>query len=369
MPPAALHLGKVATRLFEKYSTPVKDANAARLHLQAITGEERVTAYPWRIILDPASGCNLKCPSCAGHEGSLHRGLLTLPQLHTYLRDLFPYLVQVNLFNWGEPFLNPRLPEIIADLHGRNIGTHVHTNGNHLPPGYADRIVASGLDFLIVSLDGVTQDTYATYRKTGRIDLALANLRALVAVKRRAKSDSPRIVWRYLCFPHNLHEIAAARKLAADIGVDDFTLGEGYLDGQVWTEHGPKITGGGATLTPLTIGSHPMPATTSSANPTATAAPIEPASGLYCTDLWDFPVIHVDGTLMPCCYVSTPAFFWSNLNTAPWLEAFNTPQFRAARRLSAGKLDTPSPCRSCFRIPAVAPAKPARARPAPALRA
>ncbi len=105
MPPTELHLGQVATELFRRYSTPAKETNALHLHQQAAAGCERVSAFPWRVILDPASGCNLKCPSCAGHEGTLHRGLLTLGQLHTYLRDLFPYLIQVNLFNWGSRFL------------------------------------------------------------------------------------------------------------------------------------------------------------------------------------------------------------------------------------------------------------------------
>ncbi len=219
--------------------------------------------------------------------------------------------------------------------------------------------MASGLDFLIVSLDSVTQETYAAYRRTGRIDVALANLRELVAAKRRGDSGSPRIVWRDPCFPHNLHEIAAARRLAAQLGVDDFTLGEGYLDGQVWTEHGAKLAAAPGAFTALTVESRPMPATTSAAYESAASAPTSSAScksgassALYCTDLWDFPVIHVDGTLLPCCYVSTPEFFWSNLNRMPWREAFNTAPFRAARRLSAGELSTASPCRSCFRIPA-----------------
>jgi len=71
--------------------------------------------------------------------------------------------VQVNLFNWGEPLLNRELPEIIASIHGRGVGTQIHSNLNHLPDGLAERLVESGLDFLVGSIDGATQETYATY--------------------------------------------------------------------------------------------------------------------------------------------------------------------------------------------------------------
>ncbi|MFQ5805849.1 MAG: radical SAM/SPASM domain-containing protein [Phycisphaerae bacterium] len=318
-----LDLSKVGRSLWERYGTPAKLENARRLRAQSAACVEVVEAYPWRVVLEPANYCNLRCKACPTRESELPKGMLDPAQLERYLHDLWPFLVQVNVFNWGEPFLNLRLPEVVAVIHSHGVGTHVHSNMNRLPRNLPESLVDAELDFLVASIDGVTQDVYARYREGGSCRQALKNLAEFVNIRHARAATSPKIIWRYLCFPHNLHQIEEAARLAREIGADDFAVAEGNLDGQTWTPEGPK--------------------------PIAARGRDEPPP--YCTDLYDFPIIHWDGTVLPCCYATDSCFVWGDLKTSAWPEAFNTTTFQTARRLARGDQSARGPCTGCFKIP------------------
>jgi MoaA/NifB/PqqE/SkfB family radical SAM enzyme len=314
-------LSKVGRALWERYGTPEKLRSAQRLSGQTAACVEVMDAYPWRVILEPTNLCNLRCRACAGQAAGLPRGCLEPRLVESFLRDLWPFLVQVNLFNWGEPFLNPHLAEIVKVIHSHGVGTHVHSNMNRLPAAVAERVIDAGLDFLVASIDGVTQDVYARYRGGGSCQRALRNLSEFVRLRDARGVRWPKVIWRFLCFPHNLHELEEAERLAHEIGVDDFAVAEGNLDGQTWTPAGPRPP----------------------------AAPAADAAPPYCTDLYDFPVIHWDGTVLPCCYATERRFVWGDLKTSSWREAFNSLPFRAARRLARGDRTVRGPCAGCSR--------------------
>src|SRR5262249_20622288 len=99
---------------------------------------------------------------------------------------------------------------------------YTSTNGLALSEEQARRLTHSGIDEVTFSIDGASPDVYARYRQRGRFDVALANLRAMADEKRRSGRDVPFLNWRYILFTWNDHdaEMARARALAADIGVD-----------------------------------------------------------------------------------------------------------------------------------------------------
>jgi hypothetical protein len=321
-------LSRVAAALWDRYGTPHKLANAKRLQNQRNVSAEQVDAFPWRVILDPHGGCNIRCENCAAHAGDLPHGALKLADVDLFLADLWPHLVQVNLFNWGEPFLNRRLGEVVARIHGRGVGTHIHSNLNYMPEDQCRGVIEGGLDFIIASIDGATQEVYHAYRQGGELSQVLKNLELMIRLRNKAGSHL-RIIWRFLCFPHNLHEIEPARKMAQGMGVDEFAIGEGNLHGQTWTPDGPKQLAGTAAGRLDTAAASDWP---------------------LCGDLWDFPAIHFDGSLMPCCYADSPQFVWATLSEQTWNQAYNTPGFIQARRLAGGQSVAGSPCLDCERM-------------------
>lgn len=318
-----LKLSKVGGQLWQRYGSTFKERNAVRLGELQNVGSEQIDAYPWRIVLETGNVCNLKCCQARGCVPQLRTGFLTADAVEPMLAELWPFLVQVNLFNWGEPMLNPELARIVRIVHAHDVGTQIHSHMNDLPEALAEGLIDAGLDFLVASIDGVSEQVYQQYRIGGSAEVALGNLKTFVEVRKAKKSSTPRIIWRFLCLPHNRDEIETARERASEIGVDDFVVGEGAFAGYLWTAQGKRLI---------------RQAQQKSEPP-------------FCRDLYDFPVIHWDGTVLPCCNSYKSCFVWADLSKQSWLEAVNTDAFRAARRLAAGDLTIESPCKQCDRIP------------------
>jgi MoaA/NifB/PqqE/SkfB family radical SAM enzyme len=322
-------LSRVGKMLWETYGTQQKLDNALALQAEMEAGAVTVSHLPWRVVLEPHSGCNLRCPKCLAHEGKLSRGALNPDDVDAYLDGLSDSLVQVNVFHWGEPFLNKRLDQIISKVHAKNIGTTVHANINYVPPGMHEKMMDSGLDLLICSIDGITQETYHQYRVQGEISDVLGNLRAFVDAKRKNGGIGPKIIWKFLYFPHAQHEFEQARKIAQDIGVDEFSAAPAYVGDMMYT--------------------------TSGAVPLASRNQSEDGVGNFpaCHYLYDFPVIHIDGSVLPCCIVAEEKFIFGHRSAAQWLDVMNGPKYQAARRMGRGERDIDSPCDGCYMMKAV----------------
>jgi len=109
---------------------------------------------------------------------------------------------------------------MVAYAKSKRIYVATSTNAHFFKPELCDKIVQSGLDSMIISLDGVTQESYATYRVLGQLDTVLEGIRTLVAAKRRMKKKTPYLFLQFLVMKHNEHEIPQVKKLARELGVD-----------------------------------------------------------------------------------------------------------------------------------------------------
>jgi hypothetical protein len=138
--------------------------------------------------------------------------------------EVGPTLGRVDFFNYGEAFLHKRAVEMCEYIKKNfpHIFLYTSTNGLALSEEQARRLTRSGIDEVTFSIDGATQAAYEKYRQRGRLDTALANLRAMADEKKRAGVDVPFINWRYILFTWNDsdEEMNLARTLAAEVGVD-----------------------------------------------------------------------------------------------------------------------------------------------------
>jgi MoaA/NifB/PqqE/SkfB family radical SAM enzyme len=129
-----------------------------------------------------------------------------------------PFVYEVNLHNWGEPLLNPDLFKMIEYAQNKNIGTNMSTNLNTPRETDIDNLTRSNLEYLIVSLDGTTDDVYAKYRRRGDFNLVMSNLRALVEKRYSLNRKTPVIEWQFIVMKHNIHQVEDARHIARQIG-------------------------------------------------------------------------------------------------------------------------------------------------------
>ena len=167
-----------------RYFTWKKLLNVLRVEIQLRLGRRKVwgSAFEWTI--DTTNICQLKCPLCHTGLGTIDRdkGIMHFETYTKTIDQIKDYCVWLSLYSWGEPFLNRRIHEFVAYAHQNRIATIMSTNLNKpLTPEMADNIIKSGLDVMIVSLDGVTQEVYEKYRVGGRLDRGSGQPQALGA--------------------------------------------------------------------------------------------------------------------------------------------------------------------------------------------
>jgi pyruvate-formate lyase-activating enzyme len=182
--------------------------------------------HPVQLMVDPANACQLACPGCVHsanvpYASALDWPRVTLP-LDTYeaLMNRFgPFAFCASLYNYGEPLLNKRFAEFVRMSKEYLLYTMASTNLS-MPLSDVDAIVASGLDYLILSIDGTDQPVYERYRRKGDLNLVLGNVAKLVEAKQRLGSETPYLVWQFLTFEHNEHQVTDALKIGPSLGVN-----------------------------------------------------------------------------------------------------------------------------------------------------
>ncbi len=332
-----------------RYFTWKKFFNFWRIEFQLRGGVTEVNGYPYEWEIDTTNICQLKCPLCHTGLGNIHRekGFMSFETFTKAIAEIKDYCIWLSFYSWGEPFLTKDIDQYVAHAHKARIATIISSNLNKpLTPEMAERVVRSGLDVLICSIDGVTQDVYEVYRVGGRLDRVLANLRLLAETKRRLRSKTPYIEWQFIVMRQNQHQISEAQKLAREIGADgivfkkvDFPLGE--EDTEVARHWLPKGIEEFERKYPFErpYGEH----------------------GVRCWRLWRSGVINWDGGYAPCCFLTDKKDDFGNINTHSIKQIRNNELYRSARELF--KIDgKPAHRVGCVTCPAYTGTEAARRR-------
>jgi MoaA/NifB/PqqE/SkfB family radical SAM enzyme len=140
-------------------------------------------------------------------------GQINVDDFKQWIDSLAGHLIHVNLYFQGEPFIHPGFSRLVEYAHRKRIFTSTSTNGHFISESVANEIVSSGLDQIIISIDGVTQEVYEQYRVYGKLDKVLEGTRNLVQRKRQLRSQTPHIVFQFLVVAPNEHQIPEVQKL------------------------------------------------------------------------------------------------------------------------------------------------------------
>ncbi len=180
-------------------------------------------AIPYCLAVEPASICNLRCPSCPSGTKKVARthSLLEFEHFKKIIDDIGDYITHIQLWSWGEPFINKRIYDMIEYAKRKNIVVVSSTNGHYLAEEKdLVRLVHSGLDELLLAVDGTTQEVYQKYRKGGNLDKVLGGIRKLVEIKKREGVLKPRLHMRMVINPYNEEQREEFAALARRLGVD-----------------------------------------------------------------------------------------------------------------------------------------------------
>lgn len=124
----------------------------------------------------------------------------------------------------GEPYINPEFLDMVAYAKKKGIYTITSTNGHFLNEDNARKTVESGLDRIIISIDGTTQETYEMYRKEGKLKNVIQGAKNLVQARNDLGKQHPFIIFQFLVVKPNEHQIEDVYALAREIGVDEVKL-------------------------------------------------------------------------------------------------------------------------------------------------
>jgi radical SAM protein with 4Fe4S-binding SPASM domain len=185
---------------------------------------------PEELQVEVTGACNLRCRMClVRYAPAVGRkeGALDFEQF-LGLVDSLPRIKKITLQGLGEPLLSPHLLEMVRHAVRRGAAVGFNTNGVLLDAAIAKQLIAAGLSWLHVSLDGATEATYQDVRhgpglqpRPGQFDSVVANLRRLVAIRRELGTKTPQIQVVFVAMRRNVAELKRLTELAADIGVDE----------------------------------------------------------------------------------------------------------------------------------------------------
>lgn len=204
--------------------------------------------------------------------------------------QLLPDLSYLTLYFQGEPYLNPNFFGMVGYARSKKIFVTTSTNGHFLNEENARKTVESGLNTLIVSVDGTDQQVYEQYRIGGKFDTVIAGMEALVKAKRTLRAQHPRIILQFLVLKSNQHQIKEIKRLGKTLGVDKVELKSAqFYDFEQGNPLMPDIAEysryravSGNTSSPKFIPKNSLPN--------------------RCFRMWSSCVITWDLKVVPCCY-------------------------------------------------------------------
>ncbi|RDV14418.1 radical SAM protein [Pontibacter diazotrophicus] len=301
--------------------------------LSKVTGKARHWGYPLSISLEPTTSCNLRCPECPSGLRSFSRptGMLqdelfkqTIDQLHQRLLYLIFYFQ-------GEPYLHKNFLGLVKYASDRGIYTATSTNAHFLDDETARETVASGLDRLIVSIDGTTQETYAAYRVGGKLEKVLQGTRNVVKWKKALKSKTPHIMFQFLVVRPNEHQLEDVKQLARELEVNEVA----FKTAQIYDYQQ------GSPLIP-TIDYYSRYKNNGDGSFTIKNKLLN-----HCWKMWHSCVITWDGLTVPCCFDKDAEYRMGDLKKDNFDTVWRGPAYSQFRQQLLGSRANIEMCRNC----------------------
>jgi radical SAM protein with 4Fe4S-binding SPASM domain len=224
------------------------------------------------------------------------------------IKELKPTLLHVIFYFQGEPFLNKDLKDFVQYAHDAHIYTSTSTNGQFLTDKNAKEIVLSGLDKLIVSIDGTTQEVYEIYRAGGSLNKAIEGIKGIVAWKKELKSATPLVEIQFLVLKTNEHQMQEMKILVKSLGIDRLK----FKTAQLY-----DFEYGNALMTSKRKYSRYIKKNDGKYH-------IKVKQPNRCWRLWSGSVVNTKGDVLPCCFDKKYDFSFGNIQESSFFSIWHS---------------------------------------------
>jgi radical SAM protein with 4Fe4S-binding SPASM domain len=312
-------------------------ANAARIYssfqTSRLSQKPIISGLPISISIEPTTSCNLRCPECPSGLRSFTRptGMLQRNLYENIIDQLAPTLSYLTFYFQGEPFLNTDFLDMVKYASSKKIYTATSTNAHYLKDDVARKTVESGLDRIIISIDGTSQDTYQSYRVGGSLDKVIEGTENILKWKKHLRSKTPHVVFQFLVVRPNEHQIPEVYALAKKLGVDQVVLKTAQIyDYQNGSSLIPKQdkyarykdNGNGTYSLKNKLDNH-------------------------CWKMWHSCVITWEGKVVPCCFDKDAHFVLGDLSKNSFEEIWFSEKYKDFRATLLRDRSEIEICKNC----------------------
>ncbi len=277
-----------------------------------------MSGLPWSASIEPTTACNLRCPECPSGLRNFTRptGNLSMENFSKMIDELSPHLVYLTLYFQGEPLINRLFAEMVKYAKKHKIYVVTSTNSHFLDEETALSLVNSGLDRLIISIDGTDQKIYEQYRRGGNLNTVKQGILNIIAARNKAGKKYPEVELQFLVTGYNEHQIPEIKAFACEVKADKLKIKSAQL--YSFADGNPLIPSAEKYSRYRRIPNGTWQIKSSLPN--------------RCHRLWRAPVITWDGNMVPCCFDKDAEHVLGNLLEKPFRQIWESPEYRAFRK-------------------------------------
>lgn len=298
-----------------------------------ITGRTIHRGLPISISIEPTTSCNLRCPECPSGLRSFTRptGMLQEKLFMQTIDELADTLLYLIFYFQGEPYLHPKFLDLVKYASKKGIYTATSTNAHYLTDFTAKQTIESGLDRMIISIDGTTQEVYEQYRVGGNLNKVIEGTKKIVHWKKALKSKTPHIIFQFLVVKPNEHQIEDVKLMAKELGVDEVA----FKTAQIYDYKN------GSSLIPSI---HKY------------ARYEQNSDGKYqiknklldnCWKMWHSCVITWDGLVVPCCFDKDAEYRMGDLKNKTFKAVWQSESYQKFRKSLTNARAEIEMCKNC----------------------
>ena len=320
-----------------RHLTPYRILNILKIYssywLSRLLRKNLQWGLPISISVEPTTFCNLNCPECPSGLKKFSRptGKITREDFANILEQMGRHLQYITLYFQGEPLLNKDFAEFVRMARCKNIYVATSTNAHYLDENAAHEMVQSGLNRLIISLDGTDADTYVKYRRGGNFNQVLENIKTMVRVRKASGKKHPLLELQFLVLKHNQHQVEEIKKLGKELGFDivslktaqvyEFEEGNDFIpDIDRYSRYEKQADGKYRIKNKLPN---------------------------YCFRMWSGCVVTWDSRVVPCCFDKDAEHQFGKMDEQDFKTIWRSPDYNAFRQQILKDRSQIDICRNC----------------------
>jgi MoaA/NifB/PqqE/SkfB family radical SAM enzyme len=188
----------------------------------------KASRLPRVVSIEAYNVCNLKCVMCPYPDMSRPKVKMSMELFSQIVANAVEARInELNLNVYNEPLLDDSLFTRIGYAKSRGMRVGFSTNGTVLTAEKAGQILRSGLDWIIVSIDGASKETFESIRIGADFDDVVRNTRQLVELRNASQLEKPVVTVCCVVQKDNYREFASQPRQFHQLfkGVDVINVG------------------------------------------------------------------------------------------------------------------------------------------------